>query len=312
MTPHWGGELIPRDAYVSAEYARLHPVLVDFNNTWQLAGIRFEEREGRFTLAARWRCLRKVTGWLRCFAELADAAGRSLGSMEHDLLGGDPQPAEWEPGDEGYETRFRELGPESGREGCLALGPGGYEIQNQSVARLWLGLYDTGTSVRLPVVLSTLPVGQACTAVVLTANTVPGTEMTFRMAPLQSCRVAFEGGLKLTGYAVTRADSTAWLRLRWRVPERSGQPVRFFGHGVSRPDADAEAAPGLSFDQDLSLEQRLRGQEFEFDVFRPLEGASPAFLRGGVCTSAGLERLAIRASSLECDEQARCFFLPLA
>jgi hypothetical protein len=252
-----------------------------------------------------------VTGWLRCFAHLADEAGRDLGSMDHDLLGGEPQPAEWAPGDEGYETRFLELGPGSGREGRLALGPGGYEIHNSSVARLWLGLYDTGTGGRLPVVSSTLPVVEACTAVALTANTVPGAEVVFRLepAPLQTCRVAFESGLELTGYAVTRAGSTVWLRLRWRAPEQDGEPARFFGHGVTQTDAEAESL--LSFDQELSLERRLRGQEFEVYVFRTMEAASPAFLRGGVCTSLGLERRAIRASSLAYHEQSRCFFLPL-
>lgn len=315
LEPHWGGEPGLRDTFLNVEHTRLHPVDVDFNHTWQLAGIRFREREGRFTLSARWRCLRRVTCWLRCFAHLADGAGQHLGSMDHDLLGGEPQPAEWAPGDEGYETRYLELGPGSGREGCLALGPSGFEIQNRdasrSEARLWLGLYDTGTGGRLPVVSSTLPVGEGCTAVGLTPDTVPGSQVVFRAEPLRACRVAFEAGLELTGYAVTRSESSLWLRLRWRALGRDTEPLRFFGHGLTQTDAEAESL--LSFDQELCLERRLEEREFEFDVFRTIEegAAPPAFLRGGVCTSRGLERRAIRASSLAYNEQARCFFLPL-
>lgn len=80
---------------------------------------------------------------------------------------------------------------------------------------------------------------------------------------------------------MTREESTLWVRLSWRAPERDGDPVRFFGQGVTQTDAEAESL--LSFDQELCLEQRLRGREFEFDIFRTIEGgaAPPAFLRGG-------------------------------
>ncbi len=311
---YWGGEPGLRDAFVSAEYAQLHPVDVNFNNIWQLIGVRFWEREGGFTLSLRWRCLRKVNGWLHCFAHLAGEAGQDLGWLSHDLLGAEPQPAEWAPGDEGYETRHLELGPRSGRGGCLTLGPHGYEIQHRdggaSEARLTLALCDGVTGERLAVASSTLPVDETCTAVVLTAGTVPGSEVVFRRGPLRPCRVAFDGGLELTGYAVTHGENTLLVRLHWRAPERDAEPVRFFGHGVAQTDAEAESL--LSFDQELCLEQRLRGREFEFDIFRTIDGgAAPAFLRGGVCRSKGLERLVIRASSVECHEQARCFFLPL-
>jgi hypothetical protein len=298
---------------VPAAFSRLHPVEINFNDQWQLAGLRFDLREGRVSLALRWRCLRAVPYWLRCFAHVVDAGGETMAWMDHDVLGACPPAAEWRPGDEGYEERYT-LFPRRPASRSLLLGPQGYEVEEAAeawpVLRLRLGLYDTGSNMRLPVRWSSLPVTEQCTAAVVEPNTAPGQEVVFRLdpAPWRPCRLVFKGGPELTGYAVTRRGNAVWLRLRWVAPEQHVPALRFFGHGVKQADPEVESL--ASFDQELLLDRYWGRGEFEQDIVRMLERPAE-YLRGGVCTSPGLERLALRSSTLPTDEQARCFFVPL-
>jgi hypothetical protein len=299
---------------VPVGFSRLWPADVNFNDQWQLAGLRFDVRHGKVTLALHWRCLRTVPFWLRCFGHLVDTSGETLAWMDHDVLGARPPAAEWRPGDEGYEERYT-LFPRPPTSRNLLLGPHGYEVEEGPevwpALRLRLGLYDTGSNVRLPVRWSTFPVTDGCTAVVVEPNAAPGGEVVFRLdpAPWRPCRLVFEGGPELTAYAVTRRSTAVWLRLRWVAPEQRVPALRFFGHGVAQADPEAESVG--SFDQELLLDRYWGRGEFEQDIVRLLDRPAE-YLRAGVCTSPGLERLALRASTLPSDQPARCFFVPLS
>jgi hypothetical protein len=314
VTAPWSGQPAPRDAFLSGAYRSLHPVDVNFREAWQLAGLRFTEEEGRITLALRWRCLKREDRWLRCFGHLRNSQGETLACLDHDLLGGTPKPGEWAPGDEGFETRYMLVQPPpAGLR--VELGPQGFEVQSPNGTdaglRLHLGLFYPAPNLRLPVVRSTLPVTEEGTAVLVTPNAEPGREVQYRLEPrpLEPCEVSFEHGLALAGYSAAQGQGLVWLRLKWRVRERPGGNLRFFGHGVGA--ADAEAPSLASFDQDLHADRRSAGTEFEQDIVRAVPPAA-TLLRGGLCKSPGLERLGIRNSTLPFDAQARCFYLPLA
>ena len=181
----WDRMPAPPDAFLSAEFAGLHPVDLNFNNQWQLAGLKFVEENGHFTLALQWRCLKAISfGWLRCLATVRNGSEQSIASLDHDLLDGNPPPSEWRPGDTGYEVRYLNLDGPRVRGARLSLGAKGFEVRNgdpgADVFQLHLGLADTNTGLRLPLVASTVPAADNYTAAIVTANTVPGADYLFR------------------------------------------------------------------------------------------------------------------------------------
>jgi hypothetical protein len=313
----WDRLLAPPDAFVSHQFADLYPVELNFNNQWQLRRMKFSEEGGHCTVVLHWRCLGPFYGWLRCFAHILNASGRHIASMDHDLLDGRPAAAEWRPGDEGYEARYMTLDASQLHRLRLLVGSSGYEVQDgnsgMGTPLLRLGLFESNTNLRLPLVASSVPLTDDCTAALLSANAAPGVNCRFRLepGPIAPCRVLFEGDLELWGWSVTEADGAIWVRLGWNVPARSKPPLRFFGHAVPARDTQTETL--VSFDQEMALEGQGPVTEFVQDIVRavPRRENRLAFLRAGVCMSPGLERLRIRESSLECDLEARCFFVSL-
>jgi hypothetical protein len=308
----------PPDAFLSRDFAALHPVEVDFGHQWGLVGLRFCHQDSRLTLGLRWQCRKRFYGWLRCFAHVLGPSGKQISVLDHDLLAGCPPAAEWRPGDEGYEVRRLALDGWGNPAAQLLLEDDGYRVADQAseneTVRLRLGLYETRTNLRLPLVASSLPVADDWTAVVISANAAPrgAPVVRFEPDPPAPCRALFAGTLELRGWSVTRNSAgDIWLRLGWRVLKVPPEPLRFFGHAV--PDPDPLAAAVVSFDQDLAVKQRGLGAEFFQDVVRAAgrEASGVRFLRAGVCTSRNLTRLEIRESSLDHDPQHRCVYLPV-
>jgi hypothetical protein len=295
----------PPDAFLSSEFRQLWPVEVNFNNRWRLAGLRFLQEDGRLTLALKWNCLRPVFGPFWCFAHVLDAGGRQVSSLNHELLDGNPPPAAWRPGDEGYEMRYLHLGDSSQQNQAAAGSHPSPEIYS-----LRIGLFNPQTNLRLPLAASTLPVAEDFTAAVVAGGTPPGSDCVFRFEPsaVLPCRVSFADAVELVGCSVTMASGIVWVRLRWSLLRAPRTALRFFGHAI--PCRDPEVGALAWFDQDMA---RGLSPRFELDIVRahPQDGPAPAFLRAGVCTSAGLERLEIRRSTLECDLRNRCFYVPL-
>lgn len=268
----------------------LPKVEINFGNVLQVPGVRLWERQGLFRLEIHWRCLNPVAAPLRCFAHVTDREGNLLGSMDHDILRGKPPLGEWQPADEGHETRYLAL-PESASAG----------------ARLRLGLFDSETGMRVPVWTSTVALADYYTAIVIDPNREPGADLVFEMspAPIEPCDVKFEQGLRLTGYSLRRAAKVAWLRLEWSSPSRPNSDLRFFGHVTAEQSADAPILS--SFDQ--SLEPGRMVQDIVRDVAQL--GGEARFLRAGIFNSRFPDRrLAIRASSLPFSKQERALYLP--
>ncbi len=271
----------------------LHPVDLNFGNWLQVKALRLSRIEGLVTMEIQWRRLNRVPRPLRCFVHVVGAGGESLSSMDHDILGDRPPVTEWQPGDEGYEARSVVLPAGQARE-----------------AQVRLGVYDRDSMVRAPVWASTLPLVDDYTAAVVEPNRDPGSAVLFRMQPagIEACEVAFERGLRLTGWSLSRSAGAVWLRLRWEAPRRPKGRLRFFGHAV--PDQSPEAPILSSFDEDL----RFHGETVICDIVRR---SSPAgdpvkFLRAGVVNlDRPLERLRIRSSSLPLSRQQKAVYLTL-
>ncbi|MBI3664811.1 MAG: glycosyltransferase family 39 protein [Acidobacteria bacterium] len=280
----------------------LDKVDLNFGNYLQVTDLKFSEREGLFNLGLRWRCRNPPPAPLRCFAHIVDAQGSLLGSLDHEILHGSPPVSEWQPGDEGQETRHLIL------RAATAKG-----------TQLRLGLFDPETRLRVPVWASTLPLKDDYTAAVVISNAGPTAVYTFKMAPapVVDCDVAFEGGLRLTGYSLRRAGEVAWLRLRWEAPRPASAQLRFFGHAVA--DQPSETPILLSFDQDIGLDKLApppRGSPLVViqDVVRDISklSAQARLLRAGVFDIAQpLDRLKILSSSLPMDGKQKAIFLPL-
>jgi hypothetical protein len=279
----------------------LAPVNLNFGDQLQLTGLRFTEQEGVFRLALRWRCLNPAAGPYRAFAHLVDREGKLAGTMDHEILRGAPPVESWQPGDEGYEARYLVL-PASQAPGTT----------------LRLGLFHPETRLRVPVWASTFPLKDDYTAAVVEPNQEPGREYQFRLgpAPIQSCDVRFERGVRLTGYSLRRGARTAWLRLQWLIPSGEQSRLYFFGHAVA--SQDRETAILLGFDQDLGLDRRPRpprGGSFLLlqDVVRDVSQLGPEvkFLRAGLFDmDEPLDRLAVRSSSLPMSREQKAIFLP--
>ncbi len=288
----------PPNAFVPVEYAGLHPVSLNFNNQWQLTGLRFAEERNRLTLSLRWRCLRTLFRMARCFTHVTDAAGLPVGTMDHDIMNGSPRPVAWRPGDEGLEFHSLWL-PEP--------------KPATSAYFLRFGLYDPETNLRLPLTASTLPVTDHFTAATVQAGITPDSESVFCLQPAAAapCRVRLGDAVELVGCSVTLLERVLWLRLRWVLSEVPRSQLMFFGHAVTAADPEREAV--ASFDQDMAVHGRGSWPRFEQDIVRsiPPTAPLPAFLRAGACTFPELSRLEIRESSFPSDPASRCFFIPV-
>jgi hypothetical protein len=273
-------------------------VNLNFNEQWQLTGLRFAQERNRLALSMRWRCLRTLFRMARCFGQVTDAEGLPVGSLDHDLMEGWPRPVGWRPGDEGFESC------------CLWLP----ESKPASPAYfLRFGLYDPDTNLRLPLTASTLPVEDDFTAVTVPAGQAPGSSTVFSLEPAAAapCRVRFGDSVELVGCSVTSRERVFWLRLRWVMSEVPRSKLMFFGHAVTASDAKVGAL--ASFDQDMAVQGRGSWPRFEQDVVRSIPPAAPLpeFLRAGVCTFPDLARLEIRESSFPSDPAAKCLFIPV-
>jgi hypothetical protein len=288
-------------AGASQPLPELPPVDLNFGGQLQVKGLRFTERDGVFTLALRWRCASTPTALWRVFAHVVDPQGKLLGAMDHEVLRGSPPVHTWQPGDEGYEARYLALPP------AKAQG-----------AQLRLGLFHPETGLRLPLWASTLSLKDDYTAAVVAPNATPGAQYVFNMqpAPVIPCDVAFERGVRLTGYSFHRAGGVAWLRLHWLAPPGLRDRLYFFGHAVASQDRETPIL--LGFDQDLGLDRlprrRPRGpQALVQDIVRDVSKLGPEvkFLRAGVFDmDEPLDRLAVRSSSLPMSREQKAVFLP--
>ncbi len=289
-----------------APLPQLPPVELNFGNQLEITGLRASEKDGIFTVAARWRCRNRPEAPYRAFVHVVDAQNRLLGSLDHEILHGSPRVDEWEPGDEGYEARHLAL-PAAAARG----------------ATLRLGIYDPQTGTRPVAWTSTFPLKDDYTAAVMAPVTSPEQEpptgRAFHMepAPLEACVASFEGGVLLSGCSVRRAGDTVWLRLRWSAPRQLDSKLRFFGHAVASRDREARIL--LSFDQDLELDRRPRPRrpgrlEFIQDIVRDVSKLTPEakWIRAGVFdVEQPLDRLAVEHSSLPASPEQKAIYLPL-
>ncbi len=279
----------------------LPPVDLNFGGYLQVRGLQLAEQGGIFTLQLRWRSLTPPPRALRSFAHLVDADDKLLGSLDHEILRGSPPVDQWQPGDEGYEARYLAL-PAAAARG----------------ARLRLGLFDPETRLRVALRASTAPLKDDYTAAVVEPNQAAPAGHRFRMdpAPLAEANVAFDRGLRLTGYSLRRSGNVVWLRLRWLAAKRPKGRLWFFGHAVAGQDREARIL--LSFDQETALERLPPGRDgtlqFVQDIVRDVStlGGEARFLRAGVFDlDQPADRLAIRSSSLPMNREQKALYLPL-
>jgi len=286
-----GGSGSAPEAFLTAELRDLDPVEVSFGNWIQLAGVRLITEASGLTLGLRWRLLRKTHRPWRCFAHLL-SEGKQIGSLDHELLESHPSPGGWEPGDEAYRRLRHWFAPPPD---------------------LWLrlGLYDPQVNVRCPVLASTLPIADQCTAVRVEPNQAArsGYAIQFEPLALTPCRVVFEQGVELAAYSVARQDPLVWLRLKWITREGPPRALRFFGHAIREPRPDAPSLAQL--DQDVWIERRGPATAVEQNIVGPVD-ASAGCLRAGLADLPALRRLEIRSSTFPVEPAHQCLFVPLA
>lgn len=292
LTRRFFGRPGKSQAFLSAEFQDLEPVDVSFNHVVQLLGLGLQREASSITLRLRWRALRRPAQPWRCFVHLI-ADGRKLSSLDHEILGGRPSIAAWQPGDEAYESLRHWI--------------------SQPPANLCvhLGLYDARINVRAAVLRSTLPVDDESSAVVIAWNGQSRAArcVSFDVIPLIPAGVVFERGLELTAYSVARDGELAWVRLKWTIRQGSQSGLRFFGHAVHQQDPAAPAS--AQFDQDLALDCRGPAGLEEQNIVRRLEPDVP-WLRAGVYRPASGRRLEILSASGPADPANRCIYLRMA
>jgi len=275
--------------YLPGELRAVEKVEVSFANWVQLAGLRVEEGPESIHLYLHWRLLRKTVRPWRCFVHVM-AGDERVSSLDHALLGGKPEVRRWEAGDEGYEKLDH------------------WWKRRPEALDLRLGLYDPVVNVRCPVVRSTLPVEDDCTAVVAGRSGPGEYAVRFAERPLVPCGVEFEEGLELTAYAASRWEGLVWLRLKWTLRGKPKWRLRFFGHGAA--EATNESATLGQFDQELVLERRGPATEIEQNMVARI-GRGARWLRGGVCTEPELVRVGIVRGKGKWDVEERCCFWEL-
>jgi hypothetical protein len=281
------------EAFLSTDLTDLHSVEVNFANSLQLTGVGMSHDFACLNLKLRWRLLRAIPRPWRCFAHLL-VNGKQVSSLDHEILRRKPPITCWEPGDEGYESLRVWM-----------------ENPAQNVS-LRLGVYDPSINVRQPVLASTLPVADECSAVCIGAASGQLSEyfVRFDPCPLTACELAFEHGVTLRAYSVVRQNDLVWLRLKWILRRGRRRSVRFFGHVVT--ELAPEASSLAQFDHDLAMECDGLIAAMETNAVRSwLEPEQSLWLRAGLFDPRNQRRWGISGGSFDIDPQYRCAYIPL-
>ena len=138
LTPWWS---IVKDAFIPSGIEPIPSCKVNFDNQIELTGLSIEQSKTHLRVKYRWLCLEPPDRQYWCFTHLLDEQNKTVGFLDHTIVGGEPPMGSWKEGDVAMEELQFPIAPS----------------QSQKRLRLLIGLSHVPSGERLTIRSFALP-----------------------------------------------------------------------------------------------------------------------------------------------------------